>query len=242
MSDPFQIAGRIGVVPVIAIERIDRAVPLADVLYRSGLPTAEITFRTEATVELLARLSGQWPEFLLGAGTILTPEAERLAVHCGATYELAPGLDPAIVKVAEEASLIFAPRIMISSDISRSGEGLTTHEVLPGHAGRPSMMIEISAILAGLGLRFISTGGIELKIIRDWLPPLQIAAVVGTWIATTKDMFKGDWDGMAAFARAAVTRAKELRHDLRPLRPAHAAFYRRDDVQEQHHEGLSGLG
>lgn len=213
MSNPFDLAARIGVVPVIAIESVDHAVPLADALLEGGLPTAEITFRTEAAAEVLARLHEQRPELLLGAGTILSPEAARLAVQCGAAYGLAPGFDPAVVEAAQAVGLPFAPGIMTPSDISlATAKGCGLMKFFPATpAGGPSMLSNISAPFAHLGLRFIPTGGVKLETMGEWLSLPQIAAVGGTWIATAHDMRDGDWAGITARARAAVARAKELR-------------------------------
>ncbi|TNC72749.1 bifunctional 4-hydroxy-2-oxoglutarate aldolase/2-dehydro-3-deoxy-phosphogluconate aldolase [Rubellimicrobium roseum] len=213
MSNPFDLTARIGVVPVIAIESVDHAIPLADALLEGGLPTAEITFRTEAAAEVLARLHEQRPELLLGAGTILSPEAARLAVQCGAAYGLAPGFDPAVVDAAQSAGLPFAPGIMTPSDISlAAAKGCRLMKFFPAApAGGPSMLTNISAPFAHLGLRFIPTGGVKLETMGEWLSLPVIAAVGGTWIATARDMREGDWAGITTRARAAVARAKELR-------------------------------
>jgi len=93
MTAPFEQAARLGVVPVIAIERAADAVALADALLEGGLPLAEITFRTEAAAEVIAIMAEQRPELLVGAGTILTPEALEAAIGAGARFGLAPGFD-----------------------------------------------------------------------------------------------------------------------------------------------------
>lgn len=213
MNGALDLAAQIGVVPVIAIERVEHALPLVDALLEGGLPTAEITFRTEAAAEVLARLHEQRPEILLGAGTILSPGAVRLAVESGAAYGLAPGFDPAVVDAAQAAGLPFAPGVMTPSDISlATARGCRLMKFFPATpAGGPSMLANISAPFAHLGLRFIPTGGVTLDTMGAWLSLPQIAAVGGTWIATARHMNDGDWAGIAARARAAVARAKELR-------------------------------
>lgn len=210
---PFDVAARIGVVPVIAIESVDHAVPLADALLEGGLPTAEITFRTEAAADVLARLRDTRPELLLGAGTILSPAAVRLAVDSGAAYGLAPGFDPAVVEAAEAAGLPFAPGIMTPSDISLAqGRGCRLMKFFPATAaGGPTMLANIAAPFAHLRPRFIPTGGVKLDTMHEWLALPQVAAVGGTWIATQAQMRDGDWSGIRDRAAAAVARARELR-------------------------------
>ena len=97
MTAPFEQAASIGVVPVIAIERASDAVALADALLEGGLPLAEITFRTEAAAEVIAIMADKRPELLVGAGTILTPQALDAAIAAGARFGLAPGFDGEIV-------------------------------------------------------------------------------------------------------------------------------------------------
>ncbi len=118
MSDCFDLAVRIGVVPVIAIEPVEHAAPLADALLEGGLPTTEITFRTKTAAEVLACLHQRRPELLPGAGTLLSPEVVRSAVESGAAYDPAPGFDPAVAEAAQAAGLPIAPGIMTPSDLS----------------------------------------------------------------------------------------------------------------------------
>ncbi|NDW07405.1 bifunctional 4-hydroxy-2-oxoglutarate aldolase/2-dehydro-3-deoxy-phosphogluconate aldolase [Jiella pacifica] len=213
MSDAFAEIAKIGVVPVIAIESIDHAVPLADALLEGGLGVAEITFRTEAAADVMALLSDKRPELLLGAGTVLNPDQVKRAVSAGAAFALAPGFDPAVVEAAEAASLPFAPGIMTPSDISlATARGCRLMKFFPATpAGGPSMLKNISAPFAHLQAKFIPTGGVTLDTIADWLSLPEIAAVGGTWIAKAEDMRAGDWQAIAAKARAAVARARELR-------------------------------
>ena len=102
----FDRASKTGVVPVIAIPSADHAEPLADALLEGGLPVAEITFRTEAAAEAMARVAESRPELLMGAGTVLTPDAVRSALDAGAAFGLAPGFDPEVVDAADEAGRV----------------------------------------------------------------------------------------------------------------------------------------
>jgi 2-dehydro-3-deoxyphosphogluconate aldolase/(4S)-4-hydroxy-2-oxoglutarate aldolase len=217
MIAPFDQAATLGVVPVIAIERSSDAVALADALLEGGLPLAEITFRTEAAAEVIAIMAEKRPELLVGAGTILTPDALRAAISAGARFGLAPGFDAEIVATAKAKDFPFAPGIMTPSDLTAvSRNGLKLAKFFPAKAaGGPSMLEAISAPFAHLGTRFVPTGGVSLDNMHEWLKLGAVAAVGGTWIATKADIGEGRWGDITAKARAAVARAKEIREVTR---------------------------
>ena len=106
-----------GVLPVIAIESPDQALPLADALIEGGLPVAEITFRTAVAADVIAKLKKERPQLLLGAGTLVTLENLRKARACGAQFGVAPGLSPHIVREAGKLEMPFIPGVMTPSDI-----------------------------------------------------------------------------------------------------------------------------
>ena len=98
----FSDVSRFGVVPVIAIESVEAALPLADALLEGGLPVAEITFRTAAAAEVIACLSRHRPSLLIGAGTVLSEANVNAAKTAGAQFAVAPGLNPAVVQHAAQ--------------------------------------------------------------------------------------------------------------------------------------------
>lgn len=212
-TEIFDRIARIGVVPVIAIENADHALPLADALLEGGLGVAEITFRTAVAAAVIARMREERPELLVGAGTVLTPEQVSRAVAAGAAFALAPGFDPSVVDAASQAGLPFAPGIMTPSDVSLAvSRGCRLMKFFPAaQAGGPVMLKNIAAPFAHLGLRFIPTGGVSPDNMGEWLKMPEIGAVGGTWIAPTSDIAEGRWTEIAERARAAVARAKELR-------------------------------
>ena len=210
---PFERAAKVGVIPVIAIEDAAQAEPLADALLGGGVGVAEITFRTEAAAEAIARMRDARPEMLVGAGTLLSPEAVRRAVDAGAAFGLAPGFDPKVLDAADSAGLPFAPGVMTPSDISLAAtRGYTLMKFFPAvPAGGPSMLKNLAAPFAHLGLQFIPTGGVKLDTLADWLTLPEVCAVGGTWIAQTQDLREGNWRGITEKARAAAALIRELR-------------------------------
>ena len=171
MQNPLDLIASLGVVPVIAIEHVRDAVPLADALLEGGLPVAEITFRTEAAADVLAAMRDARPELCIGAGTILdTPSLDR-AIAAGSRFGLAPGFDPDIVEAAKAANLFFCPGIMTPSDLTLAVKhGVRMAKFFPaGVAGGPKALAGIAAPFAHLGVRFIPTGGVTEATIGDWL-------------------------------------------------------------------------
>ena len=213
MTDPFAALETYGVVPVIAIEREADAVPLADALLEGGLPVAEITFRTPAAVGVIARINGERPQLLVGAGTVLDLASLEAARKSGARFGLAPGFDADIVAAAARAGFPFAPGVMTPSDLSAAARhAVRTVKFFPaGAAGGPKALDAISAPFAHLGMRFVPTGGVNLENMAEWLKLKSVAAVGGTWIARSEDIAEGRFADIAKKARAAVDRAKALR-------------------------------
>src|SRR5208282_2385626 len=116
------------VVPVIAMESVEAALPLADALLEGGLPVVEITFRTAAAAEVIAQMVRHRPALLVGAGTLLCEENVQATKAAGARFGVAPGLNPAVVQHAAKAGLPFAPGVCTPSEIEQA-LGLGCHIV-----------------------------------------------------------------------------------------------------------------
>ena len=160
-----------GVVPVIAIESVESALPLADALIEAGLPVAEITFRTDAAADAISRLAKERPELILGAGTVLTLENMQKAKDCGATFAVAPGLNPDVIKKAQDIGLPFVPGISNPTDIEAAlSLGCRTLKFFPAEAcGGIEFLNAISAPYKHTGIKFIPTGGININNLKDYL-------------------------------------------------------------------------
>jgi 2-dehydro-3-deoxyphosphogluconate aldolase/(4S)-4-hydroxy-2-oxoglutarate aldolase len=212
MSIFDQIAA-FGVVPVIAIQNAQDALPLADALSAGGLPVAEITFRTPAAVEAIRLIAAHRPEMLVGAGTVLNEAQTDDALAAGAQFALSPGIDATVLKHASRIGLPFAPGIMTPSDLQialRSGCQMV--KFFPAMAaGGPKMLQNIAAPYLHTGITFNPTGGVTLDNMKDWLALPFVRAVGGTWIATSTDIAAGNWDRIRQNARLAADMARSLR-------------------------------
>lgn len=204
---------KMGVVPVIAIESPDLALPMADALIEGGLAVAEITFRTEAAAEVIKALRQSRPDILLGAGTILSIENLEKAKECGAVFGVSPGLNPLIMKRANEIDFPFFPGVVTPSEIEQ-GLGFNTNvlKFFPSEASGGTAMIKaVSAPYAHLGVKFIPTGGVTINNLKEYLKLPQVLAVGGTWIAKKEMISEKRWDDIkknAAEARAVSKRVR----------------------------------
>ncbi len=212
MKNPIDLIGSLGVVPVIAIESVADAVPLADALLEGELPVAEITFRTAAAADVLATVRDARPELCIGAGAILDKTSLAAAVESGARFGLAPGCDPEIVEAARAVGLPFCPGVMTPTDLTAAvARGVRLAKFFPaGVAGGSKALAGISAPFAHLGLRFIPTGGVSEATMPEWLSMPQVVAVGGTWIAKTEDIREGRFTDITRKAANAVRIAREL--------------------------------
>ena len=194
-NDIYQKIGKYRIVPVIAIENADSALPLADALIELGLPVAEITFRTEAASAVISKIAKERSDVLIGAGTILTIDNLKRAIDCGAKFGVAPGFNPKIVEESLKLNFPFSPGVMTPSDIeSALSLGIKVLKFFPAEAaGGTKMLKSLAAPYAHFGVRFIPTGGINLETLKNYLAIPQVLAVGGTWIAKTEDINKKNW-------------------------------------------------
>lgn len=214
MDAVFSRVAEMGVVPVIAIDSVDHALPLADALIEGGLPIIEVTFRTAVAAEVIRLLAQKRPELVVGAGTVLTPETVQTAVDAGAAFAVAPGLNPRVVQAAQELKLPFVPGVASPSDIEAGLElGCKLLKFFPAEAvGGTKLLSALSAPYKHTGVRFMPTGGASPANLGTYLAIDTVAAVGGTWIAKKEDMAAGRWDEIAQRcreARAIVEKARQ---------------------------------
>ena len=207
MSVPLESRlAQLGVIPVVAIEKADQALGLADALLGGGLPVVEITFRTAAAAEVLARLHERRPELLLGAGTVLDVATLDHARATGAAFALAPGLTAAVVEQARRDAYPFFPGALTPSEFQLGlALGVSVFKFFPAvPAGGLPFLRAVLTPYASHGPRVIPTGGITVDNLGEWLREPTVLAVGGTWIATREDLNRGDWTAIRDKARAAV--------------------------------------
>ncbi len=203
--DVFETIAEFGVVPVIAIDSAEQAVPLADALIAGGLPLAEITFRTDAAAEVIRQIAKNRPEMLVGAGTVLSPATVAVAREAGAAFAVAPGLNARVVGSARAHGLPFVPGTANPSDVEIGLElGCRLLKFFPAEAlGGAKLLSAIYAPYKHTGVKFMPTGGVTADNLESYLALPAVSAVGGTWLAKPADIAAGNWDAIAARCRAA---------------------------------------
>ena len=206
-----------GVVPVIAVDSVDKGLKICEALVEGGLPVAEITFRTEAAAETIKRAAELFPQLMLGAGTVLTTEQVKLAKDAGAKFAVAPGCNPKIVRAAQDAELPFAPGVCTPSEIEQAMElGCKLLKFFPAEmSGGAAMLKTLSGPYAHTGVKFCPTGGITLKTLPDYLSLPIVAFAGGTWILPKEAVKNGDWKAVTATARETVETVKTIRENVK---------------------------
>jgi len=201
------------VVPVIAIDSAEAALPLADALLEGGLPVAEITFRTAAAAEVIARIAKERPAMVLGAGTVLTAENLGRAVDAGAKFGVAPGLNQDVVAEAAHRGLPFIPGVITPTEIEQAlALGLTLLKFFPAEAfGGLKVIKALSAPYAHAGVRFMPTGGVSSTNLPDYLAEKVVACVGGTWIASREAIAEKKWTQIRDNCKAAIEIVKRVR-------------------------------
>ncbi len=205
-QDVFSRIGQIGVVPVIAIESVEHALPLADALLRAELPVIEITFRTAAAEQVIRTLVEHRPELLVGAGTVLTLDNVRAAKDAGAQFALAPGTNPMVIEASASVGLPFMPGVCTPSDVEAAlACGRTALKFFPAEAsgGVPAIR-SLWATYKHMGIHFVPTGGIKAENLSDYLKTPGVSAVGGTWLAKPEDLAEGRFDEIEKRCAAAV--------------------------------------
>ena len=195
---------KIGIIPVIAIDDADKAVPLAQALVKGGLPAAEVTFRTAAAEEAIRRIVAEVPDMLVGAGTVLTKEQADRAIAAGSQFIVSPGFNPEITRYVLDKGVVMMPGTATPGEMEQAmSMGLDVVKFFP--AEQNGGVAKLKA-LAGpyTNLRWMPTGGVNTKNMMDYLGFDRIIACGGTWMVK-KDLIEGEqWDEITRICKEAV--------------------------------------
>jgi len=200
-----------GVVPVVVLNDTKDAKPLAEALVKGGLAVAEVTFRTDAAEESIRIMSKECPEMLVGAGTVLTVEQVDRAVNAGAKFIVSPGFDPEIVDYCISKNIPVYPGTITPSEVAQAVKrGLTVCKFFP--AEQFGGVSTIKALAAPYTMvKFMPTGGVNLKNLRDYLSCDKIAACGGTWMVKGDLIKAGKFDEIEKITAEAAEIVKEIR-------------------------------
>jgi 2-dehydro-3-deoxyphosphogluconate aldolase/(4S)-4-hydroxy-2-oxoglutarate aldolase len=203
MPDLLHIMRTSPVIPVIAIDDLDHAVPLARALVAGGIRVLEVTLRTVHGLAAIRAMAEQVPEAIIGVGTLTLPEEFAAARDAGAVFGVSPGLTPALIAAARSSGLPLLPGVMTPSEVMAAREaGFRQLKLFPAvPAGGVGML---NAIAGPLGdVMFCPTGGISLATAPQFLACKNVACVGGSWLTPKDAMIAGDWARITALASAA---------------------------------------
>ena len=194
------------VVAGFSIENVDDAIPIAKALLGGGINVIELTLRTDCALTAVERIAEAVPEIILGVGTILTPEQVVKIKEAGAHFGVSPGMNPNIIKKAEETNLPFAPGITTPSELEAAIElGCRFVKFFPAEAsGGVNYLKSISAPYKHLGVQYFPLGGLNTENMNHYLNLENVIAIGGSWIVDSSFVGAKDWTGLTK--RAAEVR------------------------------------
>ena len=212
MKDKFSSLFRnVGVVPVVVLDDAKDAVPTANALLAGGVNVMEITFRTAAAADSIKAVAESCPEMLVGAGTVVTLDQCKQALECGAKFIVSPGFDPEVVSWCVERNVPITPGCVTPTEIMAAMKlGLNVVKFFP--AGVYGGLKAMKALSAPFGsVRFIPTGGVDAKNLKEYLEAPFVHAVGGSWLCPKKEIATGNFDAITALCKEASQIVKEVR-------------------------------
>ena len=200
-----------GVVPVVVLENAKDALPLAKALTEGGLPCAEVTFRTDAAEESIRLICREYPDMLVGAGTVLTTGPVDRAVAAGAKFIVSPGFDPEVVDYCLEKDIPVFPGCVTPSEVAQAAKrGMKVVKFFPAEQAGGIAMIKAMAA-PYTTMRFMPTGGISAKNLKDYLSFGKILCCGGSWMVKGDLVKNGEFDKIRELTKEAVELAASLR-------------------------------
>lgn len=200
-----------GVVPVVILEDVKDALPLADALAEGGLPCAEVTFRTQAAEESIRQMTQRYPDMLVGAGTVLTIDQVNRAMDAGAKFIVSPGFDPEIVDFCLEKNIPVFPGCITPSEVAQAVKrGLRIVKFFPAEQFGGVSTIQALAAPYTM-LKFMPTGGVNAKNLKDYLECGKILCCGGSWMVNASLIKEGKFEQILEMTKEAVALVKSIR-------------------------------
>jgi 2-dehydro-3-deoxyphosphogluconate aldolase/(4S)-4-hydroxy-2-oxoglutarate aldolase len=205
---PEEIFSQGPVVPVLVIKDVEHAVPLAKALIAGGIRVLEVTLRTEAALEVIAKIAKEVPEAIIGAGTVTNRAQLQQVIDAGAKFAISPGLTSDLLKAGNDGNIALIPGISSISELMTAiDHGYTHLKFFPAEASGG-----VKALKAIGGpfpdIKFCPTGGISPSNYNDYLALPSVRCAGGSWLAPEDAMINGEWDKITELAKQAVAGAK----------------------------------
>lgn len=199
----YEILDGHGVVPVVELDRVEDALPLADALSKGGINIMEITFRTEAAADSIYEISQNRPDILVGAGTVVNLEQLDQAINAGAKFIVSPGLSKDIVEESLKRGVLPLPGVITPTEVIQAMDlGLRVLKYFPA-----SVFGGLKALGAYSGVfkdvKFMPTGGVNAENLEEYLKTPNIIACGGSWMVKPDMVRAGDWEQITKLSRQA---------------------------------------
>ncbi|WP_246850031.1 bifunctional 4-hydroxy-2-oxoglutarate aldolase/2-dehydro-3-deoxy-phosphogluconate aldolase [Nocardioides xinjiangensis] len=205
MSSPSEsLLSLVPVVPVVVIDDLAHAVPVARALVAGGLPVVELTLRTPVALDAIAAIAAEVPDILVGAGTVVSPSQVEQAVEAGAGFLVSPGSTPSLLAEMSACGLPFLPgTATVSEAMAVLEAGRTEMKFFPAEAsGGAAYLRSLASPLPAA--RFCPTGGITAATAASYLALPNVGCVGGSWLTPADALAAGDWDRVRALAAEAA--------------------------------------
>jgi len=206
---PEEICAAGPVVPVLVINDVEKAVPLAKALMEGGIKVLEVTLRTPAAIDVIKRIAEEVPDSLIGAGTVTNAQQLKAVVEAGAKFAISPGMTADLLKAGMDAEIPLIPGISSTSDLMKGKDAGYTHmKFFPAEAsGGVKAIKSISGPFPDV--TFCPTGGIGPNNYNDYLALNNVKCVGGSWLAPDDAIEAGDWARITQLAKEAVAGANQ---------------------------------
>jgi 2-dehydro-3-deoxyphosphogluconate aldolase/(4S)-4-hydroxy-2-oxoglutarate aldolase len=203
-SLPESLLDVVPVLPVVVIDRLEDAVPVARALVAGGLPAIELTLRTPVALDAIRAIADDVPEILIGAGTVVTPGQAKEAQDAGARFLVSPGSTPTLLAAMADTGLPFLPGTStVSEALAVLEAGFTQMKFFPAEAsGGAAYLRSVASPVPAA--RFCPTGGITAATAPDYLALPNVGCVGGSWLTPPAVLEAGDWPRIESLARAAA--------------------------------------
>lgn len=194
---------KLRVVPVVKIDDLSDALPLANALIKGGIPAAEITFRTDCAEKSISLLRSERPNMLIGAGTVLNVSQAQRAVEAGAAFIVSPGLSVEVAEFCKEKNLLYIPGCVTPTEITKALElGISTVKFFPAETFGGLKTIKALAA-AFTNVSFMPTGGIDEKNLYDYLAYDKVSCCGGSFMVKSELIKSKDFDKIASLTALA---------------------------------------
>lgn len=209
-NDVFAALGNNPVIPVLVVEDVEHAVPMAKALVAGGLTALEVTLRTACAMDVIERIANEVPEAIIGVGTVTRAEQFAQVQKAGAKFVVSPGCTETLAHAAADIGMPFLPGAVTASEIIAAMElGITDLKFFPaGTSGGAAALKGFSTVFSDI--RFCPTGGVKPANMADYLSLPNVATVGGTWLVTADLLNNGNWDEITRLASEAKAQAEGI--------------------------------